>query len=97
MGSSYINWTCHPDLLPDHYLCFLYYSLAIEIDSPPSRRTLGEFSRIESFAPIFREPVRQQYRDLEASSVDTRTRLAYERARTLVKALGKEYYNPHVA
>lgn len=54
---------------------------------------INQFSRVESFAPILREPVWQQYRDLEASSVEARTRLAYERARRLVRALGKKTHN----
>ncbi|TVY33167.1 Acyl-coenzyme A oxidase, peroxisomal [Lachnellula subtilissima] len=45
------------------------------------------FSRVESFAPILQEPIWQQYRELEASSVEARIRLAYERARSLIKAV----------
>ncbi|KAI0485119.1 acyl-CoA dehydrogenase/oxidase [Xylariaceae sp. FL0804] len=46
------------------------------------------FARVESFAPILQEPVWHQHRELEASSVEARIRLAYERARSLVHAVG---------
>jgi hypothetical protein len=55
---------------------------------------ISQFFRVESFAPILREPVWQQDRDVEASSIEARTRLAYERARSLIKALGRISYNP---
>ncbi|RYC63085.1 hypothetical protein CHU98_g3109 [Xylaria longipes] len=46
------------------------------------------FSRVESFAPILQEPIWHQHRELEASSVEARIRLAYERARSLINAVG---------
>lgn len=52
-----------------------------------------QFSRVESFAPVLREPIWQQYRTLEASSVEARIRLAYERARSLIKAVGEKRHN----
>lgn len=52
-----------------------------------------QFSRVESFAPILQEPIWQQCRELEASSVEARIKLAYERARSLIKAVGEKSYN----
>ncbi|KAI1741688.1 hypothetical protein F4680DRAFT_57976 [Xylaria scruposa] len=46
------------------------------------------FSRVESFAPILQEPIWHQHRELEASSVEARIRLAYKRARSLINAVG---------
>ncbi|KAK7926939.1 hypothetical protein PG985_003937 [Apiospora marii] len=48
----------------------------------------SQFSRVESFAPVLQEPIWHQHRELEASSVEARVRLAYERARSLVRAVG---------
>jgi len=52
-----------------------------------------QFSRLESFAPILEEPIWQQYRELQASSIEARTRLAYERARSFIEAVGEKSYN----
>jgi hypothetical protein len=90
------TYTNHVLPLFDLTIVFLLHcSLPMTSMSRPSGRAINEFSRAESFAPIFRSPVWQQYRDLEASSVEARTKLAYERARSLVEALGKKNYNPH--
>ncbi|RWA09092.1 hypothetical protein EKO27_g6019 [Xylaria grammica] len=48
----------------------------------------SQFSLVESFAPILQEPIWHQHRDLEVTSVEARIRLAYERARSLIKAVG---------
>ncbi|KAI0896099.1 hypothetical protein F4806DRAFT_502441 [Annulohypoxylon nitens] len=46
------------------------------------------FSRVESFAPVLQEPIWHQHRELEALSVEARIKLAYERARSLLNAVG---------
>ncbi|CAI6101269.1 unnamed protein product [Clonostachys chloroleuca] len=48
----------------------------------------SSFALVQSFAPILQEPIWQQQRDLEASSVEARIRLAYARARSLVQTVG---------
>lgn len=55
----------------------------------PSRNATRQFSMVESFAPIFREAIWQQSLELKASSGEARTKLAYARARSLVKAISK--------
>lgn len=50
----------------------------------------GSFSQVESSAPVLQEPIWQQDRDLDASSVEARIKLAYERARSLINAVGQK-------
>ncbi|KAJ8124039.1 hypothetical protein ONZ43_g151 [Nemania bipapillata] len=49
---------------------------------------MSPFSRVESFAAILQEPIWHQRREIEATSVEARIRLAYERARSLINAVG---------
>lgn len=48
----------------------------------------SSFALVQSFAPILQEPIWQQQRDLEASSVEARIKLAYARARSLIQTVG---------
>jgi hypothetical protein len=58
-----------------------------------SPKATSQFSRVESFAPILQEPIWQQDREIEAPFGEARIVLAYERARSVVKAIGKRGYN----
>jgi hypothetical protein len=51
----------------------------------------SSFALVQSFAPILQEPIWQQQRDLEASSVEARIKLAYARARSLIQTVGKNH------
>jgi hypothetical protein len=56
---------------------------------PPRPAMASPFSLVESFGPILQEPIWHQQRELEASSVEARIKLAYDRARSLIRAVGK--------